>query len=249
MPKRSRASDAPGPDDWLCESCGYPLAGLPMSGACPECGQSCGASDPRGRLGSPAQRPGAGLKGWWTTNTGVLHPMGRGWAGILVDPGRSTKLLVTNLALGGLIGGLALKLPAPMHPNGASWAYSLTFAFGLAMVMAFLAYVESIGIRFFGSRRGWRVSRGVAGAVCAHSSVGWIVAGVLLALGWHVGQRLPQREWFNLPVPPNGLPVTPTWVVPVLGFFAGLVVFELLVYEGVRRLRFANHSGVALGAS
>jgi hypothetical protein len=93
---------------------------------------------------------------------------------------------------------------------------------------------------FFGRRRGWRVTPTVAWAVCGHASVGWVVAGCLVAAGLHAASLAARGR----PAGPALLArdIVIAWA-PLAGFFAGMLVFETLVYLGVRRLRFANAAG------
>lgn len=55
----------------LCETCGYPLEGLPAEGCCPECSTPVATSHPMSRTGTPWQG-GAGLGPLWATWRRVL---------------------------------------------------------------------------------------------------------------------------------------------------------------------------------
>jgi hypothetical protein len=103
-----------------------------------------------------------------------------------------------------------------------------------------LTWIETVGVRFFHSRRGWRATRDVAWSVCAHATFGWVLGALLIVLGWglidvdiyaaralhttRVGSRV--GDWQAVP--------------PVIGFLIGMMVFELRVYQGMRACRFAN---------
>lgn len=105
-------------------------------------------------------------------------------------------------------------------------------------VILVLMHIESLGIRFFAARRGWRTTRAVAATVVGHASVGWVVGGLLAGVGsalfiilwdpkggddWR--QRLAATGMFC------------TMASPVVG----LLLFETLVWLGWRRLKWANH--------
>jgi hypothetical protein len=116
-----------------------------------------------------------------------------------------------------------------------------------AAALAALIWIEHRGIRFFGARRRWRVTRSVAWTVCAHASYWWIV-GAAVALA--VMLSLP-TEW------PRWLPTSVqwalwgwinwVWITPAAAsvFVLGLLPFETAVYFGVRRCRFANAARAA----
>lgn len=96
------------------------------------------------------------------------------------------------------------------------------------------AVIEHYGIRFFGRNHRWRVTKDVARAVVAHSTPGWLVASLLLALIIGVDQFVSLSPY----VPGIRLPIG---IVLALGaIFLGLLAFETLVYIGMRRMRFAN---------
>jgi hypothetical protein len=110
------------------------------------------------------------------------------------------------------------------------------------VVVAFwvLTWTETLGVRFFGRRRGWRVTWPIALSVCAHASVGWAIGGVLYAwvpltrgVMWWALDRVPEP-------PASGIALSYAVMAPVAGLFIGMLVFETLVYVGVRENRFAN---------
>ena len=122
------------------------------------------------------------------------------------------------------------------------------FGVGSTLLMLTLVAIERAGIRFFGRRRGWRISKDVARVVTSHAGAGWIIGAILFAIGLPVGDRL--SVWM---VRNTGgyliwdLSYMMPWLVPLAGFFAGMIVFELLVWKGVQACRFANPPGVGPG--
>ncbi len=92
-----------------------------------------------------------------------------------------------------------------------------------------LTSIEFTGMRFFGRRRRWRTTPGVALVICAHASVGWLIGGMGVALGWIVGGNLPGLTGSGL-----------LWMAVFAPFIGGMVVFSLLAGSGFHALRFVN---------
>lgn len=232
----------------LCEACGYVVEGL-GDGPCPECGTSIRSSRPEARPGSPFQvRPGP--FGWMRTAWLLLRHPGRTFDDIRIEPASAVVLALVNHGLAAMLivapwVGVLTWDPSRGANNVA--AYGVAFAIwvvGVVGVLGLLTVVEFLGVRFFAARRAWRVSRTTAMQICAHSSVGWIVAGLggLLAMaaasrwGPDVGRLL--ARWSKSGIGPLTLYVS--WASAALGYLAGLLVFEVLVYTGVRRRKYAN---------
>lgn len=109
----------------------------------------------------------------------------------------------------------------------------------IAGVALSLTYIEHAGIRFFGNRRGWRITPPVAWTVVGHASYGWLVSGVL------VGILANPSVYLSIPWREALLPFV-IWQVDgytltlVAAAFWGMIVFEVVVYMGVRGMRYAN---------
>lgn len=239
----------------LCEDCGYQLDGLPRSASCPECGRALEASHPDGRVGSRwQQRPG--FVSWLATCWAVLrHPKGV-WSEIKVESRRSVALMLINFAVGSALATIGIALGgAQFRP--ASAVYMLVFYVVAFDLLLLLTLIESVGIRTFAKRRKWRVTRRVADAVCGHASVGWILAGLGLALGWHAAQFVEVEKVASWIVGVAGQRYVPgrdelaaVILIAVMGggLMVGLLTFEWLVFFGVRRMKFANAPGSGFGA-
>jgi hypothetical protein len=260
-----RAADA-----LLCERCGYALEGLgeDPAAACPECGTSVAASLPSSRPGTRWQRaPGAAalLATGWAT---LRHP-GRTFRGAMIEERRARALLRWWLGLSGLIGASVQvhrvlaeaatrasmpwlpnsTLPAPLTPVQITLA--LLYGVGLSVAGVFvvlwvLTWIEARGIRLFGNRGGWRVTRDVAWVVCAHSAVGWPIAAALAVAGYFAARY--GVNWRYEPFAPAVWWEYVASAAPLAGFFVGMLVFETLVWLGVRRCRFANVPGARVDA-
>lgn len=232
------------PDDLLCERCGYALRGLDAEGVCPECGREIAASLPERRAGTAWQRrpsPGA----WLRTGFGVLRRPVSIWPRVRIERGRSRALATLHALATGM---LATAAPAAIVWRAGNTPQALwILLLGTALVGLFvfaLTWIEWVGIRFFGARRGWRVTPDVAWAVCGHAAAGWVVGGMLMLIGWLVGATLWTVYPTTVGVRPN---VVAVWVIPsppglvLLGAaLAGMVVFESIVYAGFLRCRYAN---------
>lgn len=108
------------------------------------------------------------------------------------------------------------------------------------VLVRLLIWIEEQGTRFFGRRRGWRITPAIARAICAHAAVGWVLGGVLGVLGWITGSTLESvlrtsALGFLRPL----VILSPQWM-PLAGVLCGMLVFETLSYVGMRRMRFAN---------
>ncbi|MFM9996864.1 MAG: hypothetical protein ACKVU4_13815 [Phycisphaerales bacterium] len=243
--------DARGEFTLLCERCGYVVEGLPGDGPCPECGTPIADSLPDRRRGSPWQQR-AGFASWLRTGILMLrHPV-RAWAVIRIEStcigwaqvNRGVAAALIAIVTSARVTRATVGPPAPEFLRWCYWAVvSLVLTLLFTIVLRLLTAVEHRGVRFFGARRGWRVTHTVADAVCAHASVGWLVAGVLFGAGAIIvdsGLARQTAAAIGRPI----LAPTPwlRYFPPGLGFFAGLLVFEFLVYFGVRHNRYANRS-------
>ncbi len=245
----------------LCERCGYVLDGSPVEGACAECGLAIRESLAERRPGSAWQRKPSPWS-WMATGWGVvLHPA-RTFREVRLDPSlrwRDEALLWDNVVAAAFL-GLAVLL-AGLSDDGAGFVLNMLVAVVFTPVvqlpLLMLTELERIGIGFVGRRRGWRVDRVASGAVCAHASVGWVAATVLGALGYLVSW--PVYEVLRKLVGPGGfgpggamgtviaelVEYVPA-ALPLVGFGVGMVVFESLVWIGVRGCRFANRPMVVV---
>lgn len=211
----------------LCEFCGYDLSGADASGVCGECGRPVSESLPEARSGTVWQNAGGPV---CLVRTGVavaLAPRGV-WSRVRVDARSSGLLLASNAVLAGLIFGVGID--------------RLALAPLFAVVVVALSFVEYLGLRTFGKKNGWRVTNGVALTVVGHASFGWLISAIGASVGWQSGQALggglalPQVLWSLV----GSTSITWASVLGLVGFGCGLAVFEVLVYLGVRRCRFAN---------
>lgn len=239
------AAERPDPDALLCGRCGYPLDDVRHEPACPECGKPIAQSLPRFRTGShwqmsPSVRywvlTGLSLVRWRETFDRVsVGPRDAVWllrvnagiaavlvAGAFAEPRIDRVFVDERVSLPGLLGTLLLVTPI---------AY---------VALRALTGIERAGLRYFGNRRGGRVTPGIARAVTAHASYGWIVAGALAVIGAFVGHAM-LRTWYNRAGAGWVLTILPAHVVfGLAGFFIGLLAFETLSYLGLLRCRFAN---------
>ena len=234
----------------LCERCGYVTEGLPAAAACPECGLAGTAADRR--PGSPwQQRPS--VFSYFRTNWLALCRPGELFSTIAIGRG-AWGLAALNL----LIAGFLIVAPwsgvldiDPARGRGragseellltAAWAVPLHTLAGVGLLGALTA-VEWAGLQALGRHRGWRITPAVAWQVCAHASVGWIVMGITAWVGLIVWLNVSYFGGATDLSRMRGLSVAVMWLVPGLGVLLGLLVFELLVFVGIRRCRFANRA-------
>ena len=235
----------------LCERCGYVVEGLESSGACPECGKAIAESLPGVRMGSAFQR-GTGLRGLLRTVLDMHVRPRRVFREMRVVPGRDSGLTASACLVSALVTTYAVLMPAfviaearhsPGHVGILGRSLGLIFpgvgiVIAVAMSLVVLTVFEAIGVVFFSRRRQWRVSHGIARAVCAHAACTWWIAGFGVGIG----------VWFSELLGATMNPLianTPfDWIGPmlgpVIGGTLGMLVFETLVYAGVRECRFMN---------
>ncbi len=119
----------------------------------------------------------------------------------------------------------------------------------VALLLLGLTTLETLGLRTFGRQRGWRVTRNVAWTVCGHASFGWVAAGFLGMLCHALSLTPPGQAgllkllgWIDenfgyMSFAGRGLQ---EWLPRFVGLFLGMLIFETVVYFGVRRCKFAN---------
>nr|HRJ50216.1 hypothetical protein [Phycisphaerales bacterium] len=119
-------------------------------------------------------------------------------------------------------------------------------------VLRGLTWIEHHGIRFMAARRGWRLTTDAAAQVCAHASIGWVIGPA--AMTWLLSESRFDRWSAAFP---DWWKIEPLGVIPLgaqsdrfaglgLSLLAGMILFEVLVYAGVRRCRWANPPGSAV---
>lgn len=246
----------------LCEDCGYSIEGLEDESKCPECGTSVASSLPSARTGTPWQNKRS-LTNWWRNNWLALRHPKKLFRTMRIGERVSTSLLILNLAIAAFllvdpwVGVLIFdpargaRLQGPVMEFILRGGMLLLETSLVGLFLLGLTWIECRGVRFFSNRRGWRITPEAAWQVCCHASVGWIVMGLLPLLGMalmvglvRVFQYSPSgvielSKWFG--------PGAPDWHVEnvvrntlTLGAaFAGLMVFETLVYIGARQCKYA----------
>lgn len=252
------ADAIPHPGALLCESCGYPLAGLLTAGSapppdlpCPECAHPIAQSLPERRPGSPWQQKRT-LTALVRTGAALVSRPVTSWDDIRVE-GRAGATLVVAWALiiGALTGAslalwLALTRSAAFSVSGPATARSalqgwLIIAGAASAVVLVLTCTEAVGIRIVGRLRRWRITWPVAFTVVGHAAIGWALLPITLPIGLRL-VRIALTGGGGGPAGSPAMALLPI-VLGTLGaavVFAPMFAFEALVYAGMRRLRFAN---------
>lgn len=229
----------------LCERCGYVVEGLPAEGACPECGKPIAESLPERRVGTVWQRNLPGLRtlvrSWYAS---LFHPLRTLDQLAPGAPTRGMRTLNATVSaflwLIGIIGPLFLLSTNAEIIEKEDFVPTLILLCIVVMVSTTLIFagvlllteVESRGLEVFSRQRGTRITPAIAGRVCDHGGVGWIVcSATVAALG--LGSTAWHTRTGDLP---------PVWVFWCsLGLIAfGFLFFETFAWLGLRRLKYAN---------
>lgn len=230
----------------LCERCGYVLEGLESHLACPECGRPIAESLPNARTGTPFQNDPTwrGLARqcvMLAREPGALFALAR--IGRIADDSllfRSAAAAAFAALAPACTVLLARAFPGLREHELIIGLCVAALLWGLlTALLLVLTAIERAGITFFARRRGWRVPTPVARTICANAAPGWIAAAVFFNLAL---LALPgaMRLAGNAPAPWRTAAEAGAASLPAAGFIAGMLVFETLVYIGVRRCRWAN---------
>lgn len=219
-----------------CESCGYPLTGLPLTAVCPECGRAVMESHPNRRT-APAwryrQRPGS----WLRTALSITLRPSHTYARLdLTGSNAAPRCFLAIVALLCFVITATLLLREPR--------LSPVFAWGMAMlatkVVILMTYIEALGATFFSRRHGWPLGLHRAERVVCYASVGWIPAMAIMsaAAGWLLYGSVPLACRLGLGL--SGHEPAMRWASGLSVFCLSVLGFETLVWTGIRRIRFGN---------
>lgn len=241
-------------DSLLCESCGYTLDNLPVEARCPECGRPVASSRPEARPGSPWQRR-PGPISWVATNGAALRRPDALAATLRPERSRGTALAVLNCLLAaailvapfpGVLVGDPIRAARAAGPwaewLAAAWVIPLQVGCVVALLLALTA-LEAAGLTFWARRRGARMLGVYAWQVCAHATIAWVLAGVLMLVGLAVWRNLLHfglSPWFERQ--PGIAGTIARALFPAAGLLAGLLAFEIMVWRGGRVCRFAGRA-------
>lgn len=223
----------------LCERCGYVLEGLFHDGNCPECGTPIKESLPHlARPGSPWQQKPSFRSLIDTCREMLFRP------GQLLDRVRIDTRSSRSLELWIVLATATFTAVSPwlfhltwmfFNPTSgrrsllaeAGWAtlFAVLGTLVVAILLTVLTGIERMGIRAFGRVHKRRITGAISTTVCAHACLGWATASVLF---WTpiIALIILDQDWL-------------VFIAPV-GLFLGLLHFEILVWMGVKRCRYAN---------
>ncbi|MEL6328611.1 MAG: hypothetical protein AAFR38_03035 [Planctomycetota bacterium] len=243
----------------LCERCGYVLEGLETSGNCPECGKPIAESLPERRAGTLWQNEPS-LKNLLKTAWMTLRRPGTTCDLMRIEQGGRVGLATMLIALAIAIYGVASTALAVALTREFEGVYHIIIVGGfnagisgadvkllpwlaapLAPLLFLCTWIEARGLRLFGARRGYRVTRASSWTICAHGCVGWLVASLSISLGATLtilGFRLyiDWPDWLTETLKYGG------FLLALLGGLGGFLFFEWFAYIGLKRCRFANRA-------
>ncbi len=245
----------------LCEKCGYVIEGLDITGRCPECGKPIAESLPERRIGTPWQQdPGfiSLIQTWWLT---LRHPK---QTLDFLSPAPPKWLSLITLGCAGLLVSFGwmsfLLFPDPNAEEfGSPSTLSMLLPTGIFALIAFVIFylltqIETFGLRIFGSRSGFRISKDLSKSITAHAAVGWLLLAVCFAFKMLLGNTLFYVMTPDLQPATDADTVNqyamlfndpPNWVFTVnrllyILILPGFLFFECFAYLGLRRCKFAN---------
>ncbi len=231
------AHDATFPNtDDLCERCGYALTGLSAANACPECGLPLSESHPDRRRGLSWQH-GTSLLTWLRTARDVLLRPRQAFDQMRLGPAKQGRrfMVLVALLVGLIWAGVAMLVP-PFWPIRFGLA-----ATGLVLIMCL---IEAVGVTFWSRRKGHKMTFAVAQSVVGYAAIAWLPGALLCAKAWLIrdGYFIGRGWWLQLGSK-SVLGSDLTYLL-VVGTFASFW-FEVLVWYGVRRVRYANQRPIA----
>lgn len=259
----------------LCERCGYRIAEVPSDANCPECGTPVASSSPALRTGSPWQCARADRINfsWEKTGVAILRDAEALFGLIRVGPTdarRARRLILIHAIICALLSasvvptaaylirgatisdGDLIKVYIVPRTAGDEIVAGITAAIWITLTffgILGMSYIETLGVRFFGGRRSWRITPNVAWAVIGHASYGWLIGTILWIPLLIIYLKAGGHEWaFGLLDgfdKSQGLPFMSSYgyaraIPPAALALLGILCFESLVYLGIRRCRFAN---------
>lgn len=229
---------------------------------CPECGISIASSLHAARTGTPWQHK-RGIANWWRTNWLALRQPKQLFRTMKIGERSASSLLLINILIASFliadpwVGVLIFdpargaRLQGPVMEFVVRAAMLVTWMSIAALFLLALTWIESRGVRFFSNRHGWRMTPDAAWQICCHASVGWIFLAILPLLGMAAMFAIVRVFHYS----PTGVidftrwlgPSAPIWHVESIvrttltigAAFAGLMVFETLVYLGARQCKYA----------
>lgn len=172
---------------------------------------------------------------WLATIQGVLlHPAQTFRAMRLDGSALPPFLFLLSIAVLVGVGWGVFALTGLGRPPFLSWVLGMV----AAKTVLVMTYIETVGVTFFSRRRGWRVPFGLAERLTCYASVGWVIAAVVFA-GLMLLDRAGIFKTVVLATVGHWTPAA-RMILAVMAFGAAVMGFELLVWTGVRQIRFAN---------
>lgn len=246
----STGTSKPGRDVLLCERCGYVLSGLPTDAACPECGKAIAESLPSAR--TLAYDPKGGM-GWVRVAVRMVRSPFGAYETVKIDVERARGFATRSFAIVSVIAGVGVMLPLigfyglPRTDATSALGWMLKQAasivpvvmLGTFVLLWLVLLIERAGSRVIGLTHRWRITGEVAYCVCAYASVGWLLGALGLAVS---------GAWYALRIADENFAASSEGFYVMYGglaaaFLLGLFGYELLVYIGLRRCKFANVEG------
>jgi hypothetical protein len=231
-------------DDFLCEKCGYVLNGLGAEANCSECGKPAYESHPERRVGNAWQKKASVVYFFYTLlRTPLLFSFFGIFERVAIRPSRVFEAVAILIMSSVVSITYCIMIYFWYKELSIQFLYMAMVVFVFSFLLTtgavyLLNFIEMSGIRFFGTRRGWRITKRNAVVITSYATSGWLVGWVASSIAAIMGiyfssggdWQSSSRVWYQFSL--LGFYVMP-WLV-------GMLWFETLVYIGMRRMKFAN---------
>ncbi len=176
-----------------------------------------------------------GLGSWLKTSARMVAGPGAGYRQLRVGGSNFRD----RLYLASFVVGLGLAVWLGLRSYGVGLRQARLWFVIVITGVPVATYTEALGVAFFSRRaRGWRVPFELAERVACYAAVGWVPAILLMTVAQVLVDRGYVLDWWN-PAWGRYTLLTDVILSSVL-FGVSILWFEMLVWLGIRKVRFAN---------
>lgn len=244
-------NDLSAPHDPYCDECGYDLTMSPINSRCPECGKPVAES-----LSAAARNPSR-----WERNPAFFSPSQIAWQiktlfshpmtffssiPLRTDHAAARRWLMISLLFIGLTASLlgpALLYTDrdPVYFTFNNWVlYGIAYDIGLtwAMLALLMVGIETGGMAIIGTMKNYPIDLASTSKVTSYASIYmlvWVILGSAQILCIYIWMNQPAFRTVS-----ERMQILVTFGSGAFVHIAGLVIFEWVVYSGLRKIQFSN---------